>query len=111
MLAETGTFVATEKEGRKRHGANLQSIWASLAFSVLAVANQAYKGAFLILFQASHVRMARKRLDKIFLDKRLCKRPEPPSPRRSASVRRSQRHKSSGVQLAYYSRKAYYPPK
>lgn len=64
----------TEKEGRKRYDANLQSIWASLAFSVLAVANQAYKGVFLILF----VRMARKRLDKIFLDKRFCERTKPP---------------------------------
>lgn len=78
FFAETETFVDTEKEGRKRHGANLQSIWASLAFSVLAVANQAYKGVFLILF----VRMARKRLDKIFLDKRFCMRTEPPFPSR-----------------------------
>lgn len=39
------TFVDGRKS-RKHYGANLQSIWGSLAFSVFAVANQALKAPF-----------------------------------------------------------------
>lgn len=41
------TFVGAERKSNGKYGrANLPSIWASLAFSALAVANQALKAAF-----------------------------------------------------------------
>lgn len=46
LRGQRETFVDGEKESRKHYGANLQSIWGSLAFSVFAVANQALKAPF-----------------------------------------------------------------